>query len=86
MEILLTVLVVEHLASPGKQRLDVFPNPSGPITDHTKPHLILWNQTRLFDLLEGIGSIRSFLRKTIAVTIAKPATTVTGCFLRSVFN
>src|SRR2546428_665391 len=53
MEILLTVLVVEHLASPGKQRLDVFPNPSGPITDHTKPHLILWNHTRLLDLLEG---------------------------------
>src|SRR5215470_11853862 len=52
MEILLTVIVVEHLASPGKQRLDVVPNPRGPITDHTKPYLILWNQPRLFDLLE----------------------------------
>src|SRR5436190_20160857 len=57
MEILLTVIVVEHLASPGKQRLDVFPNPRGPITDHTKPYLILWNQTRLFDLLEGLTKL-----------------------------
>src|SRR5215813_6615172 len=57
MEILLTVIVVEHWASPGKQRLDLFPNPRGPITDHTKPYLILWNQTRLFDLLEGLTKL-----------------------------
>src|SRR5947208_406447 len=57
MEILLTGIVVEHLASPGKQRLDVFPNPRGPITDHTKPSLILWNQTRLLDLLEGLTKL-----------------------------
>src|SRR6266446_564107 len=57
MEILLTVIVVEHLTSTGKQRLDVFPNPRGPITDHTKPYLILWNQTRLFDLLEGLTKL-----------------------------
>src|SRR5215471_1198209 len=57
MEILLTVIVVEHLASPGKQRLDVLPNPRGPITDHTKPYLILWNQTRLCDLLEGLTKL-----------------------------
>src|SRR2546423_14169667 len=57
MEILLTVIVVEHLASPGKQRLDVFPNPRGPITDHTKPYLILWNQTRLTDLLEDLTKL-----------------------------
>src|SRR5215510_15952701 len=57
MEILLTVRVVEHVASPGKQRLDVLPNPRGPITDHTQPDLILWNQTRLFDLLEGLTQL-----------------------------
>src|SRR5438128_10074369 len=57
MEILLAVRVVEPLASPGKQRLDVFPNPRGPITDHTKPSLSLWNQTRLFDLLEGLTKL-----------------------------
>src|SRR3989441_3602927 len=57
MEILLAVIVVEHLASPGKQRLDVFPNPRGPITDHTKPSLSLWNQTRLFDLLESLTKL-----------------------------
>ena len=57
MEILLTVIVVEHLASPGKQRLDVFPNPRGPITNHTKPDLILWNHTRLFDLLESLAKL-----------------------------
>src|SRR3954466_5592047 len=28
-------------------------NPRGSITDHTKPSLILWNQPRLFALLEG---------------------------------
>src|SRR5262249_34229154 len=57
MEILLTVIVVEHVASTGKQRLDVFPNPRGPITHHTKPYLILWNQTRLFDLLESLAKL-----------------------------
>jgi hypothetical protein len=35
----------------------VFPNPRGPITDHTKPYLILWNQPRLFDLLEGLTKL-----------------------------
>src|SRR5262252_11028464 len=57
MEILLTVIVVEHLASTGKQQLDVFPNPRGPITNHTKPYLILWNQPRLFDLLESLAKL-----------------------------
>src|SRR5436305_8319342 len=57
MEILLTVIGVEHVASPGKQRLDVFPNPRGPITDHTKPYLIVWNQPRLCDLLEGLTQL-----------------------------
>src|SRR5262245_45010354 len=57
MEILLTVIVVEPLARPGKQRLDVFPNPRGPITDHTKPYLILWNQPCLFALLAGLTQL-----------------------------
>jgi hypothetical protein len=45
------------VASPGKQRLDVLPNPRGPSTDHTKPSLILWNQPRLFALLEGLTKL-----------------------------
>ena len=37
--------------------MDVFPNPKGPITNHTKPDLILWNHTRLFDLLESLAKL-----------------------------
>jgi hypothetical protein len=57
MEILLTVRGGEPGASPGKQRLDVLPHPRGPITDHTKPYLSLWNQPRLFNLLEGLTKL-----------------------------
>src|SRR5262245_42407403 len=57
MEILLTMIVVEHLASSGKQRLDVFPNPRGPITILTRPYVILWDQPRLFALLESLAKL-----------------------------
>src|SRR3989442_3053369 len=61
MEVLLTVIIVEHLTSTGKQRLDVFPYPRGSIADDTKPHLIFRNQARFFDLLKGLAKLRLIL-------------------------
>jgi hypothetical protein len=57
MEILCTMIVVEHLTSVRKQRLDVFPYPGGPIADHAKPYLVFRNPARLFDLLEGLAEL-----------------------------
>jgi hypothetical protein len=54
MEVLLTVIVVEHLAGARKKRLDVFPKPRSPIADHTQSDVIFGNQLRLFDLRERI--------------------------------
>src|SRR4029453_12527894 len=53
MEVLGTVGVIEHLTGLGKQDLDMFPDPLGPITDNAQAHLLCRNQARLFDLLEG---------------------------------
>src|SRR4029450_2511960 len=57
MKIFLTVIVVEHLAGIGKERLDVLPNPRSPIADHTKSNLIFGYQARFFDLLEGVPQL-----------------------------
>src|SRR5215217_43489 len=57
MKISLTVIVVEHLAGIGKERLDVLPNPRSPIADHTKSNLIFGYQARFFDLLEGVTQL-----------------------------
>ena len=57
MKIFLTVIVVEHLAGIGKERLDVLPNPRSPIADHTKSNLIFGYQGRFFDLLEGVTQL-----------------------------
>src|SRR2546422_8784460 len=61
MEVLLTVIIVEHLTSTGKQRLDVFPYPRGSIADDTTPHLIFRIQARFFDLLKGLAKLRLIL-------------------------
>jgi len=53
MERRLPVRGVEHVARPGKQRLDVLPPLTGPLTDHTPPALLLWHHPRLCDRLEG---------------------------------
>src|SRR5215510_13179056 len=58
MEVLGTVVVIEHLTSLGKQGLDVFPYPLGPITDDAQAHLLGRNQACLFDLLEGLAELR----------------------------
>jgi hypothetical protein len=49
MEILGTVVIVEHLTGLRKQRLHVLPYPVGPIADDTKPHRVLGNQALIFD-------------------------------------
>src|SRR5215471_10577136 len=57
MEVRGTVVVIEHLTRLGKQGLDVFPYPLGPITDDTHAHLLFRNQAGLFDLLEGCAEL-----------------------------
>src|SRR5207253_3604280 len=57
MEVLCTVVVIEHLTSLGKQCLDMFPYPLGPITDDAKTHLLFRNHPGLFDLLEGLAEL-----------------------------
>ena len=57
MEVLGTVGVIESLTRPGKQRLDVFPYPLGPITDDAQAHLVFRKQAGLFELLEGLAEL-----------------------------
>ena len=57
MEILGTMVVIEHLTGAGKQGLDVFPYPLSSITDDTQAHLLFGNPTGLFDLLEGLAEL-----------------------------
>src|SRR4029077_10666509 len=61
MEVLLTVIIVEHLTGTGKQQLDVFPYPRGSIADDTKPHVLFRNHARFFDLLQGCAKLRLIL-------------------------
>src|ERR1043166_5476734 len=61
MEVLGTVVIIEHLTGLGKQCLDVFPYPLGPITDDAQAHLLFWNPPRLFDLFEGLAELRLIL-------------------------
>src|SRR5262249_6660772 len=53
MEVLRTVVVIEHLPGLGKQGLHMFPYPLGPITDDTQAHLLFRNHAGLFDLRGG---------------------------------
>src|SRR4029434_985829 len=55
MEILGTVVGIEPLTRVGKQCLNVFPYPLGPITDDAQAHLFFRNQAGLFDLLEALA-------------------------------
>jgi hypothetical protein len=57
MEVLRTVVVIEHLTGLGKQGLHMFPYPLGPITDDTQTHLLFRNDAGLFDLLEGCAEL-----------------------------
>src|SRR5215468_5651531 len=57
MEILGTMVIVEHLAGVRKQRLHVLPYPVGPIADDTQSHRVLGNQASLFDLLQGSSQV-----------------------------
>jgi hypothetical protein len=57
MEVLSTVVIIEHLPRLGKQGLDVFPDPLGPITNDAEAHLCCRNQAGLFDLLEGLTKL-----------------------------
>ena len=57
MEVLRTVVVIEYLTRLGKQRLDVFSYPLGPITDDAQAHLLFRNHAGLFDLLEGLAEL-----------------------------
>src|SRR6266852_2078242 len=61
MEVLLTVIIVEHLTGTGKQRLDMFPYPRSPIADDTQPHLIFGNHAGVLDLLERLAQLRLML-------------------------
>src|SRR6516162_5681753 len=57
MEVLCTVVVVEHLTRLGEQRLDVLPYPLGAIANHTKPHGLLGNHAGVFHLLQGLAHL-----------------------------
>src|SRR5262245_61237547 len=57
MEVLGAVVIIKHLTSVGKQGLDMFPYPLSPITDDAEAHLLFWNYTGLFHLLEGLTKL-----------------------------
>src|SRR5919198_1754169 len=57
MEILGTMVIVEHLAGVRKQRLHVLPYPVGPIADDTQSHRVLGNQASILDLLQGVSQV-----------------------------
>src|SRR5215471_19180780 len=56
-EVLGTMVIVEHLACLGKQGLNMFPDPLRPIPNHTQPHAGFRNQVCLFDLLQGLSQV-----------------------------
>jgi len=56
-EVLRTVVVGEDLTRPGQQRLDVLPNPRGPITDDAQAHLLCRHQARRVALFEGLAAL-----------------------------
>src|SRR5215468_6289613 len=55
MEVLGTVVIIEHLTRVRKQGLHMFPYPLGPITDDAQAHLRFRNQAGLFDLFESLA-------------------------------
>src|SRR6516164_3866290 len=57
MEVLGTVVIIEHLTGLGKQCLDVFPYPLSSITDDAQAYLLFRNHTSLFDELEGLAEL-----------------------------
>src|SRR5215212_9171192 len=57
MEVLGTVVIIEHLTRLGKQGLNMFPYPLGSITDDAQAHLFFRNYAGLFDLSEGLAEL-----------------------------
>ena len=57
MDVLRTVILIEHLARVRKQGLDVFPYPLGAIGYHTQPHVVFRDEAGLFDLLERLAEL-----------------------------
>src|SRR5262245_12021693 len=57
LEVLGTVVVIEHLTGLGKQSLDMSPYPLGPITDDAQAHLLFRNHAGLFELLESLAEL-----------------------------
>src|SRR5256885_8929750 len=57
MEVLGTVVIIEHLTRLRKQGPDMFPYPLGPITDNAQAHLLFRHHPGLFDLLEGLAEL-----------------------------
>src|SRR5262245_13437550 len=57
MEVLGAAVIIKHLTSVWKQGLDMFPYPLSPITDDAEAHLLFWNYTGLFHLLEGLTKL-----------------------------
>src|SRR5919106_6386544 len=57
MEVLRTVIIVEHLTGIREQGLHVFPNPIGAIADDAESHRLLGNQASIFDLLQGFAQV-----------------------------
>src|SRR5215510_5001099 len=56
-EVLGTVVIVEHLTRLREHRLDLLPDPLGPIADDAQPHGVLGNQSGIFDLVQGFAHI-----------------------------
>src|SRR5215471_1403773 len=57
MDILRTVVVIEHLAGMRKPHLDVFPYPFGSIGHHTESHGLFGNQACCTHLLECLSQV-----------------------------
>src|SRR2546422_667277 len=75
MEVLCTVVIIEHLTRLGKQCLDMFPDPLGPITDDAQAHLRFRNHAGLFDLLEPPAGSPLFLPLTTMDHMDEPLPT-----------
>src|SRR5262245_66131810 len=57
MDVLRTVIIIEHLARLRKQGLDVFPYPLGAIGYHTQPPVVFRDEAGLLDLLERLAEV-----------------------------
>src|SRR5215468_8156185 len=72
--------IVEYLPGMGKHRLDLRPDPLGPITDDAQPPGLLGHEARVFDRLQSLTPflVRGHLRpaehmhKTLTIEQGKP--------------